>query len=284
MKFYYLGNFGKYSTETYMADALSAIGHNVKRVQITNELTARQIIHDSCDSDVLLFGKLTSVRGAKELIANAKPLTVCWVCDVYPWQGRDWFDVHFLADVVITTGSGNHHVVRQGIPENQKKIIRSNVKTQDVLFVGSLHYKDRINLDVFLKQTYGEKYRLVGEKDEARGDDLTVLLSKTKIVVGDSVPQNNYWSNRIYEITGRGGFIIHPYVQGIETEWSIGKNLVTYPYGDYEKLKNQIDYYLSNDDEREKIREAQFKNCPTYTQRAKELVAVIEKNYAKRKR
>ena len=82
----------------------------------------------------------------------------------------------------------------------------------------------------------------------------------TKIVVGDTLCINfkypDYWSDRVYETMGRGGFIIHPYVQGMEREFEDKKHLVFYEYGNFNQLKELIDYYLEHDEEREAIRKA----------------------------
>jgi spore maturation protein CgeB len=80
----------------------------------------------------------------------------------------------------------------------------------------------------------------------------------------------DYWSDRIYETLGRGGFLIHPYIPGIEKEFVDKKHVVFYEYGNFQQLKELIDYYLINDEEREAIRKAGHelvKNNYTYSNR-----------------
>ena len=64
----------------------------------------------------------------------------------------------------------------------------------------------------------------------------------------------DYWSDRIYETIGRGGFLIHPYIKGLEREFEDKKHLVFYEYNNLSQLQELIDYYLEHEDEREKIR------------------------------
>jgi spore maturation protein CgeB len=69
---------------------------------------------------------------------------------------------------------------------------------------------------------------------------------------------------------GRGGFIIHPYVSGMEKEFTDREHLVFYEYKNFKQLKELIDYYLKHDDERESIRLAGHelvKNNYTYKNR-----------------
>ena len=63
-----------------------------------------------------------------------------------------------------------------------------------------------------------------------------------------------YWSDRVYETLGRGGFIIHPRIKGMEDDFEDKKHLVFYEFGDFEQLKREIDFYLEADDLREEIR------------------------------
>jgi hypothetical protein len=77
-------------------------------------------------------------------------------------------------------------------------------------------------------------------------------------------------SDRIYETTGRGGFLIHPRIEGISTQFVDGEEVVFYDYDNFPQLKSLIDYYLANPEEREAIRKAgheRTKNEHTYKHR-----------------
>lgn len=126
---------------------------------------------------------------------------------------------------------------------------------------------------------YGHPQRVM------RNQDLNDLYSSAKVVVGDSVcigfNHERYWSDRLYETLGRGGFLIHPYIVGLEDEFTLDgpdQNLVTYEYGNFEQLHGLIDYYVAHDDERELIRRAghEFvKEHATYHNRLQQMLEVV---------
>ena len=158
-------------------------------------------------------------------------------------------------------------------------------KTRDVIFVGSKKYHPewqyRPQLISWLEDTYKNKFEHYGNGGikSVRGDQLNKLYSSTKIVVGDTLcigfNYPDYWSDRIYETMGRGGFIIHPYIKGLEKEFEDKKHLVFYEYGNFDQLKELIDYYLVHDEEREAIRKAGHelvKNNYTYKNRWEQIL------------
>ena len=108
--------------------------------------------------------------------------------------------------------------------------------------------------------------------------ELNDVLASTKVIIGDSLckgfTHKNYWSDRVYETTGRGGFIIHPYIEGLETEFIDKKEIVFYPFDDFATLQGLIDFYVANDKIRESIRTKGMKRTiaeHTYTNRLQEV-------------
>lgn len=177
--------------------------------------------------------------------------------------------------------------------------------SHDVIFVGSRGYHKewpyREKLISWLEKTYGNRFAQYGGggKGTIRGKDLNDLYASAKVVVGDTLCKDfnypYYLSDRIFETTGRGGFIIHPYISGIEDLFNCGGSLplsvitsgrgsfqpeiITYTFNDFEYLKYAIDYYLHNEDEREAIRNAghlKTKECHTYTNRLNYLIEIIQ--------
>lgn len=160
----------------------------------------------------------------------------------------------------------------------------------DVIFVGSKGYhpewKYRPQLIDWLNMIYGNKFKHYGGDGlgVVRGEALNKLYADSKIAIGDSLCINfdypGYWSDRIYETTGRGGFIIHPEIDGLETQFVYGKEIATYKFGDFEGLQKTIDYYLMHDDEREAIRNAGFertKRGHTYAKRWEHIINEVTK-------
>ena len=155
----------------------------------------------------------------------------------------------------------NHRLIRQAPYDETvgwySKSDISDLTTKEevpILFIGSMYNisdpfrKYMIN---FLQNQYGDDFLWLGQTEhQVREERLSTLISKTKIVVGESLYFPGYWSNRVYESIGRGGFVLHPYVPGIEQEFEDGEECVFYNRWDFNDLKSKIDYYLENEDKR----------------------------------
>lgn len=158
----------------------------------------------------------------------------------------------------------------------------------DVLFVGSRDYHKehyRPQLIDWLKETYGARFVQYGHTEQTciRGKPLNQLYASAKVVVGDSCnpgfSNTHYWSDRLPETLGRGGFLVHPYVIGIEQCYEVGKHFAPYSFGDFAGLKRTIDYYLTHDDERESIRKAghaHVKTNQTYNQHLGQMLHILQ--------
>lgn len=186
-----------------------------------------------------------------------------------------------------------HYYMKAGVYAPECYISQDATEdANDIIFVGggdkvgSPHayghpeWNYRNELITWLHDNYGQKFTKFGHPQETiRNEALNKLYKDTKVVIGDSVcigfEHENYWSDRVYETMGRGGFIIHPYIKGLDDEFTNGENIVFYNYGDFEMLKQKIDYYLVHDTEREMIRKAghEFvKNNCTYKQRLTQML------------
>lgn len=199
----------------------------------------------------------------------------------------------FKADIVFTTDGGhdeqwkkagvNHRLLRQGIFQDEAYISEPKFETSaEIGFIGGIYeniWPYRQELVAWLTETYGKKFEHFGLRGEIRHEQLNRLCAKLKIVVGDSVWSPNYWSNRVYEIIGRGGVLIMPKIPGLEKEFTPYKHYIPYDMGNFKQLKEIIDYYLEHDEEREKIRMAGFEYCKanyTYLHRVKEMLRVLK--------
>lgn len=178
------------------------------------------------------------------------------------------------------------------VPQTEELVYQNRppipVYLNDVIFVGSKGYhpewKYRPQLIDWLKLIYGDRFKHYGGDGlgVVRGKELNQLYADTKIAIGDSLSLNfnypGYWSDRIYETTGRGGFIIHPEIEGLETQFEYGKEIATYKFGDFDGLEKTINYYLENPDEREAIRLAGFertKRDHTYAKRWEHIIKTV---------
>lgn len=298
MNIAYIGKFRRIHDEEGIARALEAEGHNVTRIQEDELVYIEQVVQSA--PDLILFAKLQTPPVFNDnLIKYAKRegiKTVCYVPDLYwglPRQSSIIGKEHmFQADHVCTPDGSNeekwigagikHHVVRQGIHEEFIK--RGNkIDAPEIVFVGQTNplYPYREKLLNFLKQAYGDRFRHYGEhnSNHVRGWDLNDLYESAKIVIGDSVFSPHYWSNRIYETIGRGGFIIHPMVAGLEREYKPYTHFVPYSIGDFAGLKEKINFYLTHDKERDAIRLAGMEHTRkhhTLNHRVKQLLECVK--------
>lgn len=194
-----------------------------------------------------------------------------------------------MADYLNENTSVKGHYLRPGVVERDCYMVDTE-KVRDIIFVGSYDYHPehqyRRQLIDWLKETYGDRFELWGQhgKGIVRGAALNKLYGETKIVIGDSLCKDftykGYWSDRVYETLGRGGFLIHPFIDGMEDEFKDAEDFVFYYFGDFKQLKQKIDYYLENNEEREMIRKnghEKVKSNYTYTDRLKEIFSVLEK-------
>lgn len=255
--------------------------------------------------DLILWAKLKIDPHIRSEFAEQMKLTgihtACLVPDLYFNLSREWMvkkhDPMFTAKDIFTPDGGNadkwtkhgydHHVLRQGIPDEFCYQAKPDPKYAfDVVFVGSLNgeYPYRTKLIDWLSLTYGKRFKWIGraDSDECRGHELNKLYASSKVIIGESVYSEQYWSNRIYETIGRGGFIIHPMVPGLEKEYEPFKHFIPYQHNDFQTLREVIDHYLDHADERQRIAQAGFlhtKKNYTLESRMKELLNVLRLPY-----
>lgn len=160
----------------------------------------------------------------------------------------------------------------------------------DVAFVGSgkdvyhRQYAQRGELLDHLHSTYGRRFGHFGHGGNVRGapfrqQTLNDVYASARVVIGDSCFANSsdpalsalYWSDRIPETLGRGGFLLHPFVVGVRSAWTPSE-LACYGPGDWDDLDARIGEFLANPGEREGFVErgrARTLAEHTYTHRAR---------------
>lgn len=204
----------------------------------------------------------------------------------------------------------NHHYLRPGVYGAECVSGEFNRElAADVTFVGSgsahgsyhAEWVYRRELLAWLAKTYGPRFVKHGNPPSARGRsfirgrDLSDLYASARVVVGDTLclgPEDateprfthaGYWSDRVYETVGRGGFLIHPRIAGLDAEFRDGEHLRYYAYGDFAALRAIIDHYLDHDDERRRIAVAGQAfvraNC-TYVYRTAEMLRILAERSA----
>lgn len=304
MKIAFLGNFVvNFTSETHWAKSIESLGHQVQRLQETSAPTDL-ILKTALDSDVFVWvhthgfklkGSLTMPQVLEKLKEAGIP-TVAYHLDLYMgisrWKEyendpylRDlqyFFTVDkFMADWVNKNTKTKAFYLPAGVFDRECTMLPPQRVRYDIIFTGSRGYHAehpfRPQLIDFLRQTYGQRFIHIGNDGEVgmqRGMRLNQIYRNAKIVVGDTLQINfdypYYYSDRLFEVPGRGGFSIFPDIKGVEECYEPGKEIVLYKHGDFDDLKEKIDYYLAHEEEREAIRKAGFertKRDHTYVNR-----------------
>ena len=308
-----IGHFGApFSTENDYAWTYDHLGHDVMRAEESG-VDTDTMIEAGLKADLVHYVHSHGVntpgeKTVQEMLDTfkAKGIPTIGVHLDY-WRGLErekdvgthpWWhtDYTFTADggshEWYREKSINHYYLKAGVVERDVVLGTKRPEFEhDVIFVGSKGYHDewayRPKLVNWLQETYGDRFAHYGGDGlgTMRGMALNDLYASAKVVVGDTLclgfSHPNYYSDRVFETTGRGGFIIHPYIKGIEDDFDLGRELITYDYDDFDGLKGRVDYYIEHNEEREKIRTAGFqrtKHDHTYTLRVKEMLSILEKD------
>jgi len=303
----YLGNFGlSWCTESHLANTLEDMGEVVVRLQ-ENRITAAEVPDRVRAVGAQLFiwqRTMGWLRGdTAEMLRKIPCPTVAYHLDLYAGlkRSRD-IDEHpwWRCDHVFSADGGSeafwlehgikHHWMPPGVFRAGCYLAEPGDRRYDVIFVGSgPGYHDewpwRGELVEWLAKTYAARFTRFGRGAEVeciREAPLNVLYASTKVVVGDSLclgyKHPRYWSDRIPETLGRGGFLVHPHIDGLAEHYEPGRHLVTFPFGDFDCLKRTIDYYLEHDEERERIRlegHEHTKTHHTYHQRMRQMLNAL---------
>lgn len=327
MKIAFLGNFQvPFTSESHYAKTFEKLGHQVIRLQ-EPMVTTDRIYQVAMASDMFFWvhthgwtlkGNRTMTEVLRKLDRHNIP-TVAYHLDLYmglrrwtEYEDHEYFKVkHFftvdklMADWLNEKTDTIGHYLPAGVFEDECYIAQKDDRfNYDVVFVGSKKYHPewqyRPQLVNWLEKTYGNRFAHFGNdgKHVVRGDELNRLYASAKVVVGDTLCPDFtypfYWSDRVYETTGRGGMIIHPYIEGLEDSFNLEftintenlkhevekpQELQTYKYGDFTGLKNVIDFFLTHDAEREYLRMAgheRTKRDHTYTQRLQTIINTVK--------
>lgn len=301
----FIGNFNvPYTTENERKWSFEKLGHKVIPFQ-ENQTTAQQLIDAMPRLDMLVYSHTHDpsyvIHGLIDVFARFKEVgipTVSAHLDRWLWLKRvedvgkeaTWFTEYiFMADASPEAAEMydklglNWHYLKPAVVEKDCYMAKPDRERfpHDIIFTGSRGYHPeypfRPQLIDWLKETYGDRFGHYGNDGikVVRQDELNTLLASAKIVVGDSCfgGRPRYVSDRYYETRGRGGFLIHPETEGVDSE-GVG----FYEHGDFDDLKRTIDYFLEQDDIREAERLEGFewvKNHETYTQRAQQIIDTV---------
>jgi hypothetical protein len=299
----FIGNFNPpFSTENDRVWSLQILGHDVITFQ-ENEVNADDLMESATKLDVLFYSHTHGweIEGLKEVFAHYKKLKIPTASiHLDRWVGLDretdigkeatWFtEFQFMAD-------GSPEAIELYNKHNLRwKHVQAGVIARDcymaepdpikypheIVFIGSKGYHKeypfRAELIDWLAQKFGDRFGHYGGDGlgVVRGHDLNVLCATAKMVIGDTcfAGTPNYVSDRYYEIRGRGGFLIHPFVEGVD---ALGVDL--YKGGDLKSLERTIfsvEHWQDKIDHQRKLGFNWVRNNETYTHRMREIMGYL---------
>ena len=313
MNIAFLGNFRPrtalgepFSTESHLAATYELLGHQVLRLQ--EDETDKRTIPALCHArGVALFHWVdtwhSDYPGGFWMLDELRRLgipSVGYTLDLFVGLPREtlldvdpWFrcDFYFSADGghpdVWAAKGINHHWMPPAVFAPECYLAEPDpALVQDIIFVGSYGYHAqwpyRKHLIDWLKTTYGSRFTHYDHSSGMRGHRLNQLYASAKVVVGDSCcpgfTQAHYWSDRVPETLGRGGFLIHPAINGMRESFEGGTHLDYYAFLDWEELHERIAYFLQHEEERRLIQSSghsHVKAHHTYTNRLQVLLEIV---------
>lgn len=299
----YCGNFTQIrSTEGYVADALTALGVDVVRLQET-EFGPGELIHrvKAEKPDVFMFSKCeirgyrfkdpTTTKHLRNLLGDIRRRgvkVVSWVFDLmrpdfsperYEWAKDVASQCHlFLTTDTYGEGFENHRCLRQGYagPLSAGLSVKKIQTHYEVAHLGEL-YSARRAWARQIEARLGNRFGVVRGVFEEK---LHALLGSVRLILGPPWPfYPGYWSNRIYLVGGYGGCLLAPIVPGMEEEgWRHMDNMVGCPKSAECQAEMAFDL-LKQPEELERIGEnaARFVwENHTYNHRAKVLLGWLK--------
>ena len=142
--------------------------------------------------------------------------------------------------------------------------------------------RERLALSSHLKQ---KGYSVFGSYPGSVGDTNGNQLEESKIYNNSLIAINHsqfnemrYTSDRLFRILGSGCFCLSHHYKGIEDDFEIGTHLDTYK--DFRELDLKINYYLKNNEERQRIAKNGYEYCHntfTYDHMIKNLIELYKK-------
>lgn len=162
----------------------------------------------------------------------------------------------------------------------------------DVAFVGSRGYHPewphRPRLIDELHRRFGDRFAHVsGEtiSQALRGQELHDLYASVPVIVGDSAwidvkpPETRYWSDRVYEVWGRGGFLVMPFIHALDEHIGYKPCFPSWErWDDFDDIEHVIRYWLERPDERERARVGivqRIRSEHTWAQRLTEALEIM---------
>lgn len=274
--------------EGAITHALQALGHRVERLRERRIHVARRM---ECDFTLLHhchdYEAIGRIPGPK----------VAWTFDLFDYpdpllrpRNRErlrWLreltrvvDLVFATDgdAVAADRTGKMVWLPQGADERVTGPGTPGSEVVPLLFTGMLRGGGTQRIEFVHEMTarYGAMFRHV--EHGVYGRALADLIAAAQIVLAPSGPvTDRYWSNRVFNVLGYGGFLLHPYSEGLAARYTGGEEIVY--YHDMDDLHAKIRHYMERPEERRRIAAAGLARTLAenlYRHRCAELVRVVQ--------
>lgn len=292
MRICYLARHGQYrkslDDEGAITYALQQLGH---QVTVVPEKAVR--IATRKEYDLLLFHHYPAPSDLRDLPGPK----VFWYFDLVRWEDpsvswRNTKRVHWMrqatevADLGFCTDgdwvagedrTGKLVWLPQGFDE--RKLPPSTTPTPaipPILFTGTVKGtgQGREDWNRWMMERYPDRYIQVSG---VYGPVLKNLVAGVKVLVAPDAPvTDRYWSNRVYNNVGMGGFLLHPWSKGLSWQYTPTTELMY--YNDREHLRYLIDWYLEDEAGRERVVRAgleKTRTCHLYRHRLSTMFSVL---------
>lgn len=312
-----------YSTENEYLDAYERAGHRALGFQEGSHIVMRKLI-DGIRRGDFDFVHWTRTKSLADNVGNElqwEMLRTAGRCGVpvigvhldiwisLPREEQIVTDPYFRGVDLLMTADGGHQNEWADFNVNHQWLLpaiserwlglgtpRDEYRSK-IAFVGNWRgqyhpeAEHRHQLVKWLGNIYGDDVQFWPKRGRhaIRGRELNDLYASVDVVVGDSYlsPGGRYSSDRIPETAGRGGYLLHPYVEGVNLEEADPFYYLTDPWeaGDWEMLRRKIDERLADaeplpDSEYEQSIRAvgvnEVSTRHTYTHRVAEIVDAVK--------
>lgn len=253
--------------------------HQINSLGWTPDLVFIQIQDDKIRNGREAYDTCTLLGPSLERLKNAGAFIINWTGDKRHTT-PDWM-VRLVKYVSVTAFSNQEDVDYMTSLGHASGFLQIGIDpyvfkkwppatARDIVFMGNNHGRyplsiQRASLVQFLQHTYKDKFGLYGNYPgnignlNANGNDPFPMQSQESKIyssckIGISISHfdsDRYTSDRLFRIMGSGCFALSHHYKGIEKDFEVGKHLDT--FRDRNELKQKIDFYLENEDERKQI-------------------------------
>lgn len=258
-------NNGGNQDENAISWALTHLGHKVVCMQEADFTGLANVKKD--DADLMLFHKLDLYA----MNPRPKMKRAFWFFDLVEWDSdptlarrcanrKAWMernvplvDLGFCTDGDFAATSDKLIHLPQGFDTRQKDMHTDN-QIYDLFFAG-ISKGGGVGREEFVKDVGSLGYKFLHVEKGVHGPQLAGLVSESRICLcPDSPVTDRYCSNRVYNMLGYGGFVLHPYTKSVAGQYRNGRHLQFYT--NRAELHAKIAHWLPREQERRHIAEA----------------------------